>query len=99
MEIGLPQIDIIGILTAVYDFLRTNLGRLFDWLMDWVGGNPIVAGIVIGFFIYVIADLSYHRFLDKPTAAFGERMMNSVKNFVIFIIILIVAIVLWKGIG
>jgi len=97
MDIGIPDIDVWAVLQGIYAFAKANGMSAFNWILDWVGGNPIVAGLVIGFPIYIIADLIYHRFIDRPTAAFGDRLMNSVKNLVIFIGILIVVFVAWRG--
>ena len=97
MDIGIPDIDIWAVLKGIYGFIKGNAWGLFNQLVELVGGNPIVAGIVIGFFVYICADLFYHRVIDRPTATFGERMMNSVKNLVIFIIVFIFVIFIWKG--
>ena len=97
MEIGIPNIDILGIFVGIFNFLKTNTIIIFDKLLNIVGGNPIVLGLCIGGPIYIIIDLIYHNILDKPTASLGVRMMGFASSILIFIIVFVFSVVMWRG--
>lgn len=97
MDIGLPQVDVIGILNGIYNFVKVNGNSIFNWILEVCGGNPVVAGIVIGFPVYLIIDFIYHFLLDKPAATLGGSMMRVATNAVLFIIVAVVAFIVWKG--
>lgn len=95
-EIGLPNFDIGAILSGIYQFVATNGPKFFSWLVDMCGGNPIIAGIVVGFPVYLVLDFFYHTVLDKPAASIGERIMKLATSIVVFIILFFLVYFMWK---
>lgn len=96
IKLGLPNIDLGAILKGSYQFLVTNGPKFFNWIVDICGGNPIIAGLVISFPVYLIIDLFYHGVLDKPTATIGANLMKLAFNAVIFIILFVVMHSMWN---
>lgn len=97
MVFELPNIDIIGLLGKLFIFIQNNLVKLISWIFNLVGGNPIIAAIVISFPIYLLMDFIYHRMLDKPTANLGNSFMRVARNMILFSIIFFIGYSIWKG--
>ena len=76
-------------LTGILDSIRNGFSYIWNSLVQFSGGNPVLAVVIVGFAIYLIVDLSYHTFLDKPLASGGAKMMHMTKNFIIFLFILV----------
>jgi len=91
-NISLPDFGSLG--SQIVGFFKTYAGGAWNAILGFVGGNPVAASVLIGLSLYLIVDFCYHTFIDKPMASFGQKLMNAMKNLLIFIIILAIIFVL-----
>lgn len=86
---------IISKLNEIYHVIIANIPKIFNWIVEVSGGNPIVTGILISFPVYLIIDFFYHGVLDKPAATMGSKLMKLALNAVIFIMLFVVMHSMW----
>lgn len=95
IDIELPT-DIMPKLYELYKVFVSYLPKIFNWIVEVSGGNPVVAGMLISFPIYLIIDFFNHSVLDKPAASMGSKLMKFALNSVIFIMLFVVMHSAWN---
>lgn len=82
--------SVLGFLNVIFVFVSKLLVDSWNWLVMFVGGNTIAAGIFVLIVFIFLVFLFYYKFVEGSVFNFGHKFMGTIISALIFIIIFVI---------